>query len=51
VRAVLEGRGTPIGPLDTLIAGTALCHRATLVTHNVKEFTRVDGLVVEDWFG
>ena len=50
VRAVLEGKGTPIGPLDTLIAGTALHHRATLVTHNVEEFARVDGLVVEDWF-
>lgn len=50
VRAILEGKGAPIGPLDTLIAGTTLCHRATLVTHNVDEFSRVEGLVVEDWF-
>jgi tRNA(fMet)-specific endonuclease VapC len=50
VRIQLEQAGMPIGPLDTLIAGTALHHRATLVTHNVAEFSRVEGLVVEDWF-
>jgi tRNA(fMet)-specific endonuclease VapC len=49
VRAILERAGTPIGPLDTLIAGTALHHRATLVTHNVDDFGRVPGLIVEDW--
>jgi tRNA(fMet)-specific endonuclease VapC len=51
VRSGLERAGTPIGPLDTLIAGTALHHHATLVTHNVDEFARVQGLDVEDWFG
>jgi tRNA(fMet)-specific endonuclease VapC len=50
VRAGLEKMGTPIGSFDTLIAGTALAHRATLVTHNVGEFRRVEGLRVEDWF-
>jgi tRNA(fMet)-specific endonuclease VapC len=50
VRATLEAAGTPIGPMDTLIAGIALAHRATLVTHNLREFQRVAGLVVEDWY-
>jgi tRNA(fMet)-specific endonuclease VapC len=51
VRLRLERAGTPIGPLDTLIAGTALHHHATLVSHNLDEFARVEGLAVEDWFG
>jgi tRNA(fMet)-specific endonuclease VapC len=50
IRADLESAGTPIGPLDNLIAGTALRHGATLVTRNVKEFQRIEGLAVEDWF-
>ncbi len=50
VRAFLESQGTPIGPLDTLIAGTALSHGATLVTHNVREFGRVEGLRIVDWY-
>ena len=50
IRANLEGKGTPIGPYDTLIAGTALSHNATLVTHNTKEFRRVKELNVEDWY-
>jgi tRNA(fMet)-specific endonuclease VapC len=37
--------------MDTLIAGTALAHRATLVTRNMGEFSRVEGLQVEDWYG
>lgn len=49
IRADLEKTGTPIGPLDTLIAATALAHNATLITHNLKEFTRVNGLKVESW--
>jgi tRNA(fMet)-specific endonuclease VapC len=49
-RAALERVGTPIGPLDTLIAATALAARAVLVTRNVREFGRVDGLQVEDWY-
>ena len=50
IRANLERKGTPIGPYDTLIAGIALCANATLVTHNTKEFQRVNGLTIEDWY-
>ena len=50
IRVRLERQGSPIGPLDTLIAATALESRATLVTHNVREFGRVKGLEVEDWY-
>ncbi|MBN2706316.1 MAG: type II toxin-antitoxin system VapC family toxin [Deltaproteobacteria bacterium] len=50
IRAMLETQGTPIGPLDNLIAGTAFCFNAILVTHNTKEFSRVEGLTLEDWF-
>jgi tRNA(fMet)-specific endonuclease VapC len=49
VRTSLEGRGTPIGSFDTLIAGQALARDLTLVTRNRREFERVDGLRVEDW--
>jgi len=50
IRAQLERKGRPIGPIDTLIAGTALAHQSILVTHNIKEFTRIDKLQLEDWF-
>jgi tRNA(fMet)-specific endonuclease VapC len=49
VRAHLEQKGKPIGPLDTLIAGHALATQSTLVTNNQKEFKRVAGLVTADW--
>ena len=49
VRAALERAGTPIGPLDTLIASHAVSLGVTLVTNNVREFSRVPGLEVEDW--
>ena len=49
MRADLADRGRPIGPNDLLIAATARAHDLTLVTHNVREFTRVVGLKVEDW--
>ena len=49
VRASLEERGMPIGPLDTLIAAHALSLGATLVTNNTREFERVSGLQIEDW--
>lgn len=49
LRAELEQRGTPIGPLDTLIAAHALSLNATLVTNNTREFGRVPGLRLEDW--
>ncbi|WP_119144286.1 type II toxin-antitoxin system VapC family toxin [Pseudomonas reidholzensis] len=41
--------GTPIGPNDTAIAGHAVAVNCTLVTNNVREFSRVAGLVYEDW--
>lgn len=49
VRESLAARGTPIGPLDTLIAGHALEHELTLVTGNTREFSRVEGLPIENW--
>lgn len=50
LRAAAERSGTPIGPFDTLIAGIAIATNATLVTHNVREFSRVSGLKVVDWY-
>jgi len=50
IRASLEKAGTPIGPIDTLIAGCALANNLTLVTRNVKEFQRVKELNIENWF-
>lgn len=49
LRADRERRGTPIGPLDTLIAAHALSLGVTLVTNNEKEFRRVSGLRHENW--
>ena len=49
IRALLEARGQPIGPCDTLIAAQARRRGATLVTLNVREFERVPSLSVEDW--
>ncbi len=49
LREELDRAGTPIGPNDLLIAATARVHRAVLVTHNVREFSRVAELRVEDW--
>ncbi|MGM0813831.1 MAG: type II toxin-antitoxin system VapC family toxin [Pseudomonadota bacterium] len=51
LRARLERQGTPIGPMHTLIAGTALAHNATLVTHNTTEFQRIPELQLANWFG
>ena len=49
LRAQLEQAGTPIGPNDTWIAAEALHHKLVLVTDNVKEFSRIPGLQVENW--
>ena len=49
IRADLEVRGAVIGGNDLLIAATALAHGATLVTNNTAEFSRVPGLLLEDW--
>jgi tRNA(fMet)-specific endonuclease VapC len=49
LRALLERRGSSIGPLDTLIAAHALSLRWTLASHNMRELRRVPGLTVADW--
>jgi tRNA(fMet)-specific endonuclease VapC len=49
VRADLERAGTPVGPLDTLIAAHALSRGLTVVTNNEREFKRVPDLRVENW--
>ena len=49
LRDELDRAGTPIGPNDLLIAATARVHRAVLVTHNVREFSRVAELRLEEW--
>ena len=49
IRADLEAKGTPIGPLDLLIAAQARSLGATLVTANASEFKRVKGLRILAW--
>ncbi len=49
IRAALEKSGTPIGPLDLLIASIPRANNLTLVTHNTHEFGRVAGLELNDW--
>ena len=49
IRAELERAGTPIGPLDMMIAGHAKSLEYTVVTNNTKEFMRVNGLKLENW--
>ena len=49
IRASLESRGTPIGPMDLLIAAQAMSQGLILVTNNEREFGRVEGLGIENW--
>lgn len=49
IRTQLAASGTPIGPNDLLIAAIALANYFTLVTHNTQEFSRIEGLNLEDW--
>ncbi|RYD35118.1 MAG: type II toxin-antitoxin system VapC family toxin [Verrucomicrobiaceae bacterium] len=49
IHADLSSRGARIGPHDTMIAAIALANNLILVTHNVREFSRVSGLAIEDW--
>jgi tRNA(fMet)-specific endonuclease VapC len=49
-RVRLEKQGLPIGPYDVLIAATAMANNMILVTHNQKEFVRIEGLRIEDWY-
>ena len=50
IRVKLEKQGLPIGPYDVLIAATAMINNMILVTHNQKEFVRIEGLRIEDWY-
>lgn len=50
IRADLKGKGTPIGNMDMLIAAHAKSEDLIVVTHNTREFERVEGLQFEDWF-
>ena len=49
IRADLERKGTPIGPMDMLIAAHAKAEDLIMVTNNTREFERVEDLEVEDW--
>jgi tRNA(fMet)-specific endonuclease VapC len=49
VRTTVEAPRKPIGAYDVLMAGQALRHQLTLVTANALEFSRVKGLVLQDW--
>ena len=50
IRAKLEKKGRLIGPYDILIAASAMANNNILVTHNQREFQRIRGLKVEDWY-
>ena len=49
IRAELEKKGVPIGPLDMLIASHAKSLDVILVTNNVRQFERIAGLRIENW--
>jgi tRNA(fMet)-specific endonuclease VapC len=49
IRSDLEKRGQPIGPLDLLIAAHAKSLDLILVTNNTKEFSKISGLIIENW--
>ncbi len=51
IYAALRRKGTPIGPMDTLIAAHAKAQKLILVTNNAREFERVEGLAIENWAG
>ena len=48
-KARLQKQGNPISDFDLLIGATALANNLTLVTHNVREFSRIEALTIEDW--
>jgi len=49
IRAALALKGTPIGFYDVMIGAQGFARNLTVITHNVKEFCRIPGLLVEDW--
>lgn len=50
INAALRKQGTPIGTMDTLIAAHGKAAGLIVVTHNTREFERVDGLQLVDWY-
>lgn len=50
LRSSLESKGNLIGSYDLLIAGIAIAHNLTAITRNTREFARVPGLRVENWY-
>jgi len=49
IRALLDAKGRPVGPMDLLLVAQAKSHNLILVTNNEKEFKRIDGLRIENW--
>ena len=49
IRSSLDKQGTPIGPNDLIIASIVIAENGILVTHNLKEFSRIKNLRIEDW--
>ena len=49
IRETLESKGTPIGPMDLLLAAQATAHNLIFVTNNIKEFKRIENLRLENW--
>jgi len=49
IRLKLEKSGMPLGDMDMLIAAAALSAGAILVSHNVKHFSKIEGIKIEDW--
>ena len=49
IRTELEKTGNPLDNMDMLIAASALAVKAVLVSHNIKHFSKIKGLKVEDW--
>jgi tRNA(fMet)-specific endonuclease VapC len=50
IRAELESKGTPISPIDILIAGCAKANNIILITRNLKEFNRIENFLIENWY-
>ena len=51
IRTELESKGTPVGPMDLLLASQATAYNLIFVTNNIKEFKRIDYLHLENWLG
>ena len=49
LRAHLEKEGTPVGVLDVMIGAQGIANGLTVVTHNTRVFSRLPGIMIEDW--